>query len=411
MISVVFVIIAFLIPPLGIPLGLIGIYSERNRWKEYAFIIALGFASFAYCYEALTASDIVRYFSYIENIKHVSFHRMFTYGSYGSSGLFVFNAVCWIAGKLEDPRIVPAVSIFIVYYVSIYMTCYVSETMQSKRRSLMISLLFVLTALNFYALTNNVRNVLALVLIGYATFRDCYEKKRNVWTYVLYILPIFIHTSAILILALRIVVILSEKLKWIALGLVVLVHPVLVFLHPYTRNMKGRVLSYIGNAINKAYRYYTNSHSSWGLIVQASTSEKLFKILYVTICLILGAIILLMLTHKDLLIPKGVNRVLSMVYYIDLVMILTIPMMMPIYWRFSAAVIAMSGGGLLMCEKYSIKKEYFSMARLICCVMGVCAMLLWVRNLTLYSDYLRMFTSAFISSPVIVLGRDLIHLL
>ena len=413
----VFLIIAILIPPLGLPLGLIGLYSEKKNYKAYCFVIALAFASFAYCYKALTASDIVRYFNYIEEITPVSFHRMFTYGSYGSSGLFVFNAACWIAGRLNDPSIVPALSIFIVYYLSLYMTCYTYNTLQSKRRSLMVSLLFILTALNFYALTNNVRNVLAIVLIGYATFRDCYEKKHDIWTYALYILPVFIHTSAILILALRFVILLSNKIKWIALGLAVLVHPVLVFLHPYTRNMRGRVLSYVGNAVNKAYRYYTNSHSSWGLIVQASTSEKLFKILYVTICLILGACILLVLMRKTYsegnrkvpVVPKGINRVLSMAYYIDVVMILCIPMLMPIYWRFSASMIALNGGGLLMCEKYTSKREYFSVARLACCVLGVCAMLLWIRNLTLYSDSFHMFTHAFVSSPVVVLARDLIN--
>ena len=409
--SVPFLVIAILIPPLGIPLGLIGIYSERSRWKEYIFIIALGFASFAYCYEALTASDIVRYIAYIENIKIVSFQRMLTYGSYGRSGLFIFNAACWVAGRLGDPKLVPALSIFIIYYLSLYMTCRVSDTLQSKRRSFMISLLFILTALNFYALTNNVRNVLSLVLIGYATFRDCYEKKRNVWTYVLYLLPIFIHTSAILVLVLRFVILLSNKFKWIGLGVAVLVHPVLIFLHPYTRNMKGRLLSYVGNAVNKAYNYYTDSHSAWGQAVQASNSERLFKILYITICLIHGAIILLILTRKKSSVPKNADRVLSIIYYIDLVMVLTIPILMPIYWRFSATVIALSGGGLLMCEKYSLKKEYFSLARLACCVMGICAMLLWLRNLYLYSDLLMMFTNAFKSSPVIVLTRDLINLL
>ena len=408
---VAFVIIAILIPPLGIPLGLMGIYSERDHWKEYAFIIALGFASFAYCYEALTASDIVRYFSYIEDIGQVSFHRMFTYGSYGASGLFVFNAACWLAGRMGDPRIIPALSILIVYYLSIYMACRVSDTLQSKRRSLMISLLFILTALNFYALTNNVRNVLALVLIGYATFRDCYEGKRNAWTFLLYILPVFIHTSAILVLVLRLIILLSNKFKWIGLGVAVLVHPMLMFLHPYTRNMKGRFLSYVGNAVNKAYNYYTDSHSSWGQAVQASGSEKAFKILYLAIGILLGAVILLILTRKASLVSRSADRVLSIIYYIDLVMVLCIPILMPVYWRFSASVIALSGGGLLMCERFSVKKDYFSLIRLACCVMGICAMLLWLRNLALYSDLYRMFTRAFVSSPLFVIGRDLINLL
>ena len=90
-------------------------------------------------------------------------------------------------------------------------------------------------------------------------------------------------------------------------------------------------------------------------------------------------------------------------------MVLCIPILMPIYWRFSASVIALSGGGMLICEKYSAKKEYFNLARLLCCVMGICVMLLWIRNLTLYSDCYVMFTGAFKSSPVIVLMRDLLH--
>ena len=413
---IVFILLTIIVPPLGIPLGLIGFYSDRRQWKVFAFVIALAVASFAYNYDPLTASDIVRYFDFIEEIRKVSLLRAFGYGSYGSSGLYVFTIACWIAGKLGDPRIIPALSVFFVYYLSIYMTGKVAEDLQCKRRSLMVSLLFILTTLNFYAITNNVRNVLALVLIGYATFRDCFEHKHTPFTYILYILPIFIHTSAILVLALRILLTFSGFIKWVGLGIAVLVQPLLVLLYPLSRSMKEGVLSYVGNAIAKAHNYYMDDHSAWGLTVQASISESLFKILYVTICIILGLCVLLVLGRKSYLktrgtlspVPKGVNRVLSLSFYTDLIVIGCIPMLMPIYWRFCASMISYSGGGLLMCEKYSMRKDCFEIARLVCVVLGVCVMPLWWRNLVVYSSVFNMFIGAFSSSPVIVFVRDLI---
>lgn len=415
---IVFILLTIIVPPLGLPLGLIGLYSDRRQWKAFAFIIALAVASFAYNYDPLTASDIVRYFDFIEEIRKVSLLRAFGYGSYGSSGLYVFTIACWIAGKLGDPRIIPALSVFFVYYLSLYMTGKVAEDLQCKRRSLMVSLLFILTALNFYAITNNVRNVLALVLIGYATFRDCFEHKHNLLTYVLYVLPIFIHQSAILVLALRVLLSFSGFIKWVGLGIAVLVYPLLELIYPLSRSMKDGALSYLGSVIAKAHNYYIDDHSVWGLTVQASISESFFKAFYVTICIILGLCILLVLGRKAYSksggvlspVPKGVNRVLSLSFYTDLIVIVCIPMLMPIYWRFCASMISYSGGGLLMCEKYSSRKDLFEIARLLNCVLGVCVMILWMRNLAIYSNVFNMFVGAFRSSPVIVLVRDMIHL-
>ena len=203
--KILITLISVLIPPLGLPLGIVGLYFDRKSWKWYVFCLAYAFGASAYCYETTGTSDITRYFEYIEGIKKVSFSHILDYGKYGAEGeaLYVFNFICWIAGKLNDPHIVPFISVFLVYYLSFRIYCEIGNDYNIKARDMIWGVLFLVMALNFFSLVNNIRNVLAYIIVGYSVYLDCYKKKRNIMVLLLYVLPIFIHSSASVLIIIR----------------------------------------------------------------------------------------------------------------------------------------------------------------------------------------------------------------
>ena len=60
--------------------------------------------------------------------------------------------------------------------------------------------------MNFCFSVNALRSDLAFAMILLAVYRELYQKRRSVWTYFLYVLPIFMHFAAILLVLIRFIV-------------------------------------------------------------------------------------------------------------------------------------------------------------------------------------------------------------
>ena len=212
---IVLATICIMVPPLGIPIGLLGLKFDLRHWKSYIFCLSIAFAIAGYCYNTNGNSDIVRYFAYIQEISEVPFKEVFGYGLYGKQGLFIFNYLCWIVGKLGDPHIIPAISLFVIYYIGLYIACKLGIDYELPENSVILGVVFIILGLNFFSLVNNIRNVLAFVMVGFAVFRDIYLKKRNLPTILLYLMPLFIHRTALLLIAVRLVLFIAGGFRFI----------------------------------------------------------------------------------------------------------------------------------------------------------------------------------------------------
>ena len=91
----------------------------------------------------------------------------------------------------------------IVYGVAFYITCDVAE--EYNAQSTIPAVIAIQGCmLPFFSIISNVRNVTAFSLIVLAVYLDTVKKKRNPVVLILYILPVFIHSSAIILVLLRI---------------------------------------------------------------------------------------------------------------------------------------------------------------------------------------------------------------
>ena len=175
--------------------------------------------------------------------------------------------------------------------------------------------------------------------------------------------------------------------------------------------MKG-YLYFVGAAIIKAYSYFYDTDSKWGLEVQASGSETVFKILYISITAIICIIIFYIdkknnsAENKDS-IGIGLQKFNDFVFNIGLLSFACIPMLRPEYWRFTATVVSLSGGCFFKSKLPLIRKQSTDILWIIAFGMGFLCMALWIRNLFIYSDVLGTIEMSFVSSPILVLYNSL----
>lgn len=410
------------LPLLGLPLGLWGLRGDLKHQKIYIICISLAFAALAYGYQARSETDIVRYWGMVTDYikRDITLGDAFLNGFYGAGSdenLWLVNVFIWLASKIKDERIIPAFSTFCVYYYSLSITLTVCRECGLKRSRIIFCIIFILTALNLYSIANNVRNVMAFMMIGYATFRDVYLEKRNCGTYLLYFLPVFIHTSAIIFLIMRLLIRPIGRIKPAGILVVLALYPVLEILNLLAERMTGTV-AIVGGAIMKAYRYFNDTSSEWGLEVQASGSETVFKLLYILIAVILC--IMWLLTEKkkphDLLTNlyghnSGLRVMGNFTFYTCLLAVACTPMLRPEYWRFTATGIALSGCIYAGNQQAGIRRQAYDLVWLALAGLGVICMILWIRNITLYANAPQTLITAAYSSPFVILLKAMLNIL
>ena len=412
---------ALFVPLLGLPFGILGLLSDRGHQKIYIICISLAMASLAYGYQATAETDMVRYWQMVEEYaeRRITLSNAFLTGFYGASSeenLWLVNVLIWLASQIRDQRILPALSTFFVYYMSLNITCRFCKDSKIKKGQMVFYVVFSLVALNLYSIANNVRNVLAFMMISYATFYDIYLKKRKPWIYLLYFLPIFLHTSAILFLVLRLFIRPVRRIKLLGVIAVISLYPVLELLRTLAERMTGS-LEIAGNMIMKAYRYFNDTSTEWGLEVQASGSEKVFKILYITIVVILC--VLWIITEKkrpaggilNLSEEKpGLALMNDYTFYVCLMAVACVPMLRPEYWRFTATAIALGGGIFVRSKSPGIRSIFIDLIWFAMMILGIFCMVLWLRNMTIYADLPSTVISAAGASPLVILVRAIMNL-
>lgn len=187
-----------LVPPLLI-LTTAFLWIDPVHWRRYLPMYTLIFALLAYSYVPGTNSDLVRYFEMLDNYKMVSLREAF---ENTSSSLYVMVFLMWAISKTGCYGLMPMLTTGTVYGVSAYITCDFAEQKGQCKMipALMLMQFFFLPLIN---IINNVRNVLAFSLVVLAVYRDIIKRRRNLMTIVLYVIPIFMHTSGIILVLLR----------------------------------------------------------------------------------------------------------------------------------------------------------------------------------------------------------------
>lgn len=400
-------IISILVPPLGIPSGLLGLCHNFRHWKICVFCIALGIASIAYCYYPKGDPDIIRYIEFIDSLGGISLSQAFLNSVKGESNTYVFTFFCWIAARIHDPHIIPAISTFFVYYLGMFVTCQIGEDNGIKKYTVIAYILFIILSLNLYSIINNVRNVFAFTVTSYAVFRDVYLKKRNLSTLILYVFPVFIHQSAILIILLRLSFSFATKIRFVMMFLIGFINYIASALNKMLQNINSSNIVFIlvKTFVSKADLYFNDTSSRWGLFIQDAVTYKIERYINICFALFICAMILYIFRlektgkiGKD----KSFCKMRAIREYSFTLCLLTIScagMLTPEYWRFYTVTVLFSAIVFFELSRYASKEVRFFKNVIFLITPIEC--MICIRRIV-FSDLPTLLLGPFISSPIVI---------
>lgn len=417
--SSIIVFLSMICPPVGLIGGIRGITKNSHYWKRYVFCAALAIAAFAYCYRPFAETDLVRYISYICSMSNLSLAEALGYNYYGSESLFGFNLICFICAKIGDAYLISAFTTFVIYYIALCVTCRVAFDMNAKKKSIVLYVIFILFALNFQGIINNLRNVFSFSLIGYALFRDRYLKKRNLWTIFLYLFPCFVHSSAIVVLLIRIFIPIIGKFKLISTFVILFIPTILKILDfIFTKFSSSNIVFFlIKNSITKGLEYFSDTSSAWGIEVQGSLVAQTSRIVYIGIAVLICILCIYMERNKHHFEPllnqdaeiylHSQKVIIDFVYAMCLLTISCVTMLTPGYWRFSSIYIIFGAIIFIPFFEVSISKNTYIVSRIPILLSPIC-LIAWCVNMN--CDMITFLFKPFLSSPIIIAFKGLIKL-
>ena len=416
----IYLFLTIIVPPLGLFMAFLSI-SQRQKImldeRRISFCIALFLAAFAYSYTPKGENpDIVRYFEFIDQIKDLPFFEAITMGVRGGKNMYFLSAVCWVIGQIGDNYLLPAISVFFTYYIGAYVTLKISNDLKVNRINTASVLLLVIFTPSFYSITNNVRNILAFAIVGYGVFRDLYLRKRNIVTILLYILPIFLHFSAITIVLLRFIILFKGKWKVIFSVLAISLKKISTFMYFSFKDISydNTIVELLKQYTWKAHNYFNDTTSQWGLIVQQSGSYTMKRYLYVSFAMLFCIISFYVsgkIEKNKINVPienkKGFVKMLDFSFYLGLLTVACMQMLKPEFWRFASVLLLFSAPVIFVSILYVKDRFIILLTNVLFVYMPLC-LALTIRDLRL-SYVGELLFKPFISSPIIIVVKNFIY--
>lgn len=411
--TLVIALLAIFCPLLAFPVSLYVIYHNKKQWRICIFAMSMFFAAMSYCYTPAWENDLVRYWVSAENMSNQDFMDA-VLGVYraSESKVYLFNLMAWIAGR-TDLHLMPAVSAYVVYYISFYITCRIGEKYCNNWKHTFGYLVFIMCFLNFYEVTETVRNIMAFSMVEAAVFRDIYEEKKDLKTLALYILPIFIHPTALLLVAIRLVFNLASKIKIILLFLLAFIPLIINWVYDAFFGVLN--ISAINTVIAKAYNYFLDNTSMWGIAIQGNLYYDIRRIVYISFTIItciyfISNIYMSKVYSSEKTVSLRTNKLQNYVFIIILLALSCTNTLTHEYWRFVSALVIFGGVYYIpyaegvICRKFSLIVILFSY---IFCALGA-VLSLYFFTLKNFNGINTIFSSMPSTCPIFILLKDLL---
>ncbi len=403
-------ILLYLILLISVPVSLlysiIGLLKTPNKWKIYLVLIAISISVVAFNYNPTVEGDLTRYMKWADECSKLKFSQVSAYfreGSNFDSNLVVTITFFWIMGKIHFLHGIPMITTTVAYLIAFYIT---GDFLEREGRSNLIKwiYLFQFCMIPFVSVINNVRNIVAFSLIVLAVYLDVYRKKRNIFVLILYIVPLFIHSSAAILIFLRVCLILPRKIKCFFLALVFAFPTVITYLYAHVSTIPhiGNVTALIVGLINKGYTYLTDTNSSkWAQQVSNSTFQQINKAVMLAFCLIVVVSVLGGFVKNE---SNNLNKYCEFIALVAIYSLACGWITTPQYWRFTFAVVV--GISPILCSfidmsHYSYRTTFVIV--LFVFIFALTGLILQLWNNRISVDYVDWFENVIINNFYVIL--------
>ena len=397
-------IITIISPLLGLLIICLDVVKKWNKeiepYKVKKLIFPLAFicGAIGYSMRFNMQNDLTRYFSQLIEFTNVPFKEIIINDL---DGLFTRDALFFYVAKTNNEYILSFLVGFLSYFVVFYILFDMIRNSEIKFKGYEIIFMSVL-CVGFVPLVNiitNVRCVLAYLIMSLGVYRNCVKNKFDVLTIILYIIPLGLHSSAIILLAIRIISILLKKFSKISIIIAISLPTLINFTHDFANRINfGFIGLMLKNAINKAYYYLYWNEGGWASQIESSISNYFTRITgTIMICSII--LMLFFLNNNDKEKNKKIQYLelpmVNYLYYVSVFALGCLTIKTGAFWRFSAVIIMLSPVVFIqMIEKNNILRKKMKYMYIFGIAVSLVNIIYQIRNVNFIQTTINVITTS-----------------
>lgn len=396
-----FIILCMIISPLmSIPILCIGVYYNRNTLsKGYAVPFALLYGMMGYSLRFRYDMDLVRYYAVVDRMAG---QRLSYILSREQQGQYVQDILFFLVSRTGNNNILGFIVGFCCYLIIFYVFFDVVQRYRNPAKyncNLHIFMIgFVMVSIvSPMNIISNVRCVFAYLLISLAVYREWIQKKRNIGTWLLYIIPLGLHISAVIVLAMRICTPLLKRFAKLFIFVAILLPLLIEFAYGRINiiGLNDTIFYYIRNVINKAYFYLNWTEGGWADQVKNSRSNMITRIYGVFFLIMM---IIFYFTNKKSEKNTASGKMYDYLYIMSVVALGTLCIVTGVFWRFEAIVVLFSPVILMPIAMKEGKKNKYLLViiYLSACVMNIFNVSGFINNIMLHDFFIECINTSII---------------
>lgn len=237
-------IFTFLYPASGvliIPLLILMNYHQKCTQDLKWLFLAIVFIIASLGYSMGEWGDLERYHQQLMVMETVDFSTII---QFDFEYLYVADALLYFVSQTENMQILNYLIGFIVYGLVFYVLFDLLKRspIDFSIGTIIKLIIIIIGIVPFFNIIANVRCITAYIIILFAAYRDLIQGKKNVLTYLLYIIPIGLHVSAIIVLSLRFIQIIAKKLGRGIIIIAIFIPLLIDFLYQYSGMLEGNLI-------------------------------------------------------------------------------------------------------------------------------------------------------------------------
>lgn len=334
----------------------ISIEYKKHRMRLFPLYSALILSVIAYCTYNSDFGDlgILTYFLMgIEDQTLMAYRLPDIARSIGP-----FNWIFFIIAKSKDYALMCMIPGMIIFYIYARIAADVAVENNCKYKEFLGNYFIGLLLLQFFSILEHGRFVMAGVILVYAVYRELYLGKKDIYTMILYIVPLCFHLGILPLYAFRIFAKYFSQFKLLWFPAVIIAYVLIMYSGTYFSFLPYAFYNYIEKA-----RIFFAGGSEWGRFV---FSESFFYILLRLVFDITFTVLFFLLNklekNKDLCEKmkrnKGkkyfLNFIMQMVYF----SFVTNFIVSDAFWRFGTLLFILIPMILFYAEKYLSNMKY-----------------------------------------------------
>ena len=273
-------ILAILFPIFSLPIIVLCMFFEKNirKKKFYCIIFSVVISFITYIYIPNDTMDLHRYYVFMDSLKN--FNLMDFMQEYLFNAEPLMNFIFYIFAKTNDNHLIMIFVTLFSYYVHFYIIFDYQSEKKLSNSKFNVVLLFFISIFLIQSLTG-IRFMIAKTVFFLALYFDFYKNKRDIITIFLYILPIFIHQSSIILLLFRVLMLLNHNkidYKFLLLFIIIFISPSIILNLSETISSNSSIFS----LLNQRASSYLNEGNTAANIYKLQFSLLIFLILTCT---------------------------------------------------------------------------------------------------------------------------------